>query len=91
MRLLGFGCLFSGRGGGAAPFVFNVFLFKGFIMRNIVFSKFFKSAVKVARCSGVAAYKRGIEIDFHPLHAFFDWPDGVTFDGCDLKVDGWRA
>lgn len=56
-------------------------------MRNIVFSKFFKSAVKVARCSGVAAYKRGIEIDFHPLHAFFDWPDGVTFDGCDLKVD----
>ena len=56
-------------------------------MRNLVFSKFFKSAVKVARCSGVAAYKRGIEIDFHPLHAFFDWPDGVTFDGCDLKVD----
>ena len=39
-------------------------------MRNLVFSKFFKSAVKVARCSGVAAYKRGIEIDFHPLHAF---------------------
>lgn len=56
-------------------------------MRTLVFSKFFKSAVKVARCSGVAAYKRGIEIDFHPLHAFFDWPDGVTFDGCDLKVD----
>ena len=56
-------------------------------MRTLVFSKFFKSAVKVARCSGVAAYKRGIEIDFYPLHAFFDWPDGVTFDGCDLKVD----
>lgn len=56
-------------------------------MRTLVFSKFFKSAVKVARCSGVAAYKRGIEIDFHPLHAFFDWPDGVKFDGCDLKVD----
>lgn len=56
-------------------------------MRTLVFSKFFKSAVKVARCSGVVAYKRGIEIDFHPLHAFFDWPDGVTFDGCDLKVD----
>ena len=56
-------------------------------MRNLVFSKFFKSAIKVDRCPAVNVYKRGIEIDFHPLHAWFDWPAGVTFDGCDLTVD----
>lgn len=56
-------------------------------MRNLVFSKFFKSAIKVGRCPVVNVYKRGIEIDFHPLHAWFDWPESVTFDGCDLTVD----
>lgn len=60
-------------------------------MRNLVFSKFFKSMASHVKADTVAVHAQGVEVwDYRPFKvepAWFEWPDGVTFGGRSMDVD----
>lgn len=67
-------------------------------MRSLVFSKFFKSVASRFRADQVLVFREGIEVMDHGSRtlsgsAWFDWPDGVSFDGAlvTVKADALRS
>lgn len=61
-------------------------------MRDLVFSKFFKSVASRFRADQVLVFREGIEVMDHGSRtlsgsAWFDWPDGVSFDGAPATVE----
>lgn len=53
-------------------------------MRNLVFSKFFKNVVSWVKAERVSVFREGIEV---MGAAWFDWPEGVSFDGAPVTVE----
>lgn len=53
-------------------------------MRDLVFSKFFKSVAVRFKADRVSVFREGIEV---MGSAWFDWPDGVSFAGSPATVD----
>lgn len=60
-------------------------------MRDLVFSKFFKSMTSHVKADTVAVHAQGVEVWDYRLGkgepVWFGWPDGVTFGGRAMDVD----
>lgn len=57
-------------------------------MRDLVFSKFFKSVASRFRADQVLVFREGIQVMGQVMgSAWFDWPDGVSFAGSPATVD----
>lgn len=57
-------------------------------MRDLVFSKFFKSVAVRFKADRVSVFREGIQVMGQVMgSAWFDWPDGVSFAGSPATVD----